>query len=60
MPLLRIPKIISFQLVNTIGLGRRTDDRIIYLILNICQDGALKTNIIQQAKFNDWSDATRI
>lgn len=31
---------------------RRTDDKIIYLILDICQDGALKTNIIQGAKLN--------
>ena len=31
---------------------RRTDDKIIYLILDICQDGALKTNIIHDAKLN--------
>ena len=31
---------------------RRTDDKIIYLILDICQDGALKTNIIHEAKLN--------
>lgn len=31
---------------------RRTDDKIIHLILDICQDGALKTNIIHQAKLN--------
>ena len=34
------------------GTKRRTDDKIIYLILDICQDGALKTNIIQGAKLN--------
>ncbi|MGA9100176.1 MAG: winged helix-turn-helix domain-containing protein [Methanotrichaceae archaeon] len=34
------------------GPKRRTDDKIIYLILDICQDGALKTNIIQGAKLN--------
>ena len=31
---------------------RRTDDKIIYLILDICQDGPLKTNIIHQGKLN--------
>ncbi len=31
---------------------RRTDDKIIYLILDICRDGALKTNIIHEAKLN--------
>lgn len=34
------------------GSKRRTDDKIIYLILDICQDGALKTNIIHGAKLN--------
>lgn len=34
------------------GSERRTYDKIIYLILDICQDGALKTDIIHQAKLN--------
>ena len=34
------------------GSKRRTDDKIIYLILDICQEGALKTNIINGAKLN--------
>lgn len=34
------------------GSKRRTDDKIIYLILDICQEGALKTNIIHGAKLN--------
>ncbi|MFB3763750.1 MAG: winged helix-turn-helix domain-containing protein [Methanotrichaceae archaeon] len=38
--------------MNTMGSKRRTDDKIIYLILDICQDGALKTNIIHGANLN--------
>lgn len=39
-------------MVNIVESKRRTDDEIICLILDICQDGALKTNIIQGGKLN--------
>lgn len=40
------------RLVSTMESKRRTDDKIICLILEICQSGALKTNIIHGARLN--------
>ncbi len=38
--------------MSNVESKKRTDDEIIYLILDICKDGTLRTNIIQGGKLN--------